>query len=83
MAETIEMPFRIAVLMDPGKRVIFGVQMPQRERALLDQCLAHSIAYDFVGFGKRELCKTVGLMLTIYTSYDELLHKEVPLRVSM
>jgi len=55
---------------------MYGVQMPQREGALLGECLAHSKAQDFVELGKRVNCAKVGgPVLRIYASYDVLLHK--------
>jgi len=53
--------------------------MPQREGALLAECLAHCKARDFRGFGKRVSCAKTGVpVLVTNTSYDMLLHKEVP-----
>jgi len=47
--------------------------MPQREGALLAECLAHCKARDFRGLGKRVSCaKTGGPVLATNT------HKEVP-----
>ena len=61
-----------------------GVQMPQREETLLRKCLAHCEVQDFGGLVKMLSCsKTDGPTLTIYTSYDVILHNEVPLRVAM
>jgi len=53
--------------------------MSQRELELLGECLGHFKAQDFGGLGKRVSCgKSGGPLLTIYTSCDVFLHKEVP-----
>jgi len=56
--------------------------MPHRGGALLGECVAHCKAKNLIrfrGLGKRVSCaKTSNSILTIYTSYDVLLHKEVP-----
>ena len=56
------------------------VQMPQWKGNFLGECLAHRKADDFGGCGKRVSCaKTDGPILTIYTSHDMFLRKELPL----
>ena len=64
---------------DAGNRILDGAADAPMGVALLGECMAHCKASDFVGLRKRVSCaKTVGLILTIFTSFDVFLCKEVP-----